>query len=311
MAIRDNLGAADPAGSEYGDGIVTFFSAHNRITRNRVVHNGVFDGIAMLGQGSDGNVVLANTVTQTTADNTGGPAGIGILVNPFLSVDLPRNVSDFGNQILGNTVTGNDAAGISTLSNVDGVVADNVVSGNGFHAAPGNGIGVQHLQNAQPDTHELVQGNHVTGNAAEGIDLVADANLVRDNQVHGNGRSGIHSGNRFLGFLGGGPGLNNRITDNDASGNALAAPDPFDPSPPHDLVDEHPDCDANVWLGNIWGPAGFFPDCTSNGGHQAPPASAAAAAAAAPMAHTTAPVPRAQPAANQDPPPRRHPPKPA
>jgi parallel beta-helix repeat protein len=213
---------------------------------------------------------------------------VGIIVNAFLSEDLPREESITGNAVVGNRVEASDNSGISTISNVNGLIRSNVVRDNGRDPqnAPGNGIGVQHLRNAQIDTSETVADNVVTGNAGAGIFIGAERNTVRRNQVHGNVRSGIVVSE---------DGHDNRILHNDAAGNvptgpAFGAGDLVDlsttpiPTDPFVLYD----CDHNTWLGNIWGSGGFFPDpalgpdnptaCTTIGGHAAggPVASAAA-----------------------------------
>jgi sugar lactone lactonase YvrE len=265
MVVRDNIGNPDSSVSEYGDGIVLLFSKENSVLDNLVTHNGNYDGIGVLGVGADRNLIQGNTVENTVTE--GFSFGIGILVNPILSVDLPREVSLYRNRVLGNTVRDNESGGISTLSNINGVIEDNVVTGNGTDgfAFPGNGIGVQSLLFTDPNTRVL----------------------VRNNEVHGNGRSGIDVLSR-----------SNRIVGNDASNN-LTTFGGFD------LLDENPDCDNNFWSGNIWGSGGFSPACTAAGGHEAPgtPVTPAAGTSAEEVRSAAA-------AARWEPPPRPHPPIP-
>lgn len=65
LEVHDNLGPANNA-ANMGDGIVVYHSPGNHITANHVVHNGVFDGIAKLGVGSDNNLISDNQVSDTT-----------------------------------------------------------------------------------------------------------------------------------------------------------------------------------------------------------------------------------------------------
>ena len=177
MVVRDNIGNPDSSISEYGDGIVLLFSKENSVLNNLVTHNGNYDGIGVLGVGSDRNLM-------------------------------------------------------------------------------------QSLMFTDPNTKVL----------------------VRNNQVHGNGRSGIDVLSR-----------SNRIVGNDASNN-LTTFGGFD------LLDENPECDNNFWSGNIWGSGGFSPACTAAGGHEAP-----AAPAAAPGGTSAEDVRAAAAAARWEPPPRAHP----
>ena len=107
--MRDNIGNPDSSISEYGDGIVLLFSEENSVLDNLLTHNGNYDGIGVLGVGADRNLIQGNTVEDTVTE--GFSFGIGILVNPFLSVDLPREVSLHRNRVLGNTVRNNESGG--------------------------------------------------------------------------------------------------------------------------------------------------------------------------------------------------------
>ncbi|MGH7748474.1 MAG: right-handed parallel beta-helix repeat-containing protein, partial [Candidatus Dormibacteria bacterium] len=169
--------------------------------------------------------------------------GLGIVTNPFLGFDRPRMVSLNANQIIGNTVINNGSAGISTVSNVKGVVRSNLAAHNGFQspfggAFPGNGIGVTYAHNATPNTNELVENNQVYGNGRDGIEVVASGNQILNNIGNGNG-AGAFGGFDFRDF------------DSD--------PVTFQPS-----------CSTNTWSGNQWGSGGFFPQCVSNGGSPLP-----------------------------------------
>jgi hypothetical protein len=250
LTVTHNLG-----NGVFGDGIVAFFSPRNFVLDNVVNDNGVFDGIGILGAGSDSNTIRGNTVTATS--NQGdefGPVGLGIILNPFLGDDRPRGLSLVGNQVIANRVQGNDNAGISSLSNTQSVIARNVVEHNGFGGEapfPGNGIGVQHLALADPATRVSVQENEVHGNATNGIQILAQSNRILSNNAAGNG-----------GELAG-------VANFDLADFNL------------DPVSSEPSCDSNLWSGNIWGTGGFFPDCTTAGGHAVVVASAQASRAAA------------------------------
>lgn len=248
VTAQDNLGPRQLDVAVFSDGIVAFFSSDNVFSNNLVSHNGSYDGMAILGIGADRNLVQGNTIEKTVMRGEFGTAGTGIIISPFLGFSLPREVSLFQNRVVGNVIRDNDNSGSSTLSNVGGEVSGNVVTGNGLAKGtfPGNGLGVQHLQFALPGTQDL----------------------IRDNQVHGNGGSGIFVSSQ-----------NNRILDNDAANNHAVAGLEGD-----DLHDDNPDCDTNVWLRNVWGSGGFSPPCVTTDGHQA----AAPAVASAPLAAAAA-----------------------
>jgi len=243
LTVANNQGSTNTGADTFGDGIVMFASAHNTISSNSVLNNGPFDGIAMIGQGADYNLIENNTVKDTT--NFGRAfqpgTGLGIVTNPFLGFDRPRMVSLNANQIIANTVINNGSAGISTVSNVNGVVRNNLAEHNGFQspfggAFPGNGIGVTYAHNATPDTNEIVDHNQVYGNGRDGIQVVASGNRIVNNVGSGNGVGAFH-------------GFDFRDFDRDP-------------------VTFQPTCSTNTWSGNEWGTGGFFPACAANGGSQ-------------------------------------------
>ncbi|MCA1683758.1 MAG: right-handed parallel beta-helix repeat-containing protein, partial [Actinobacteria bacterium] len=243
LTLANNRGNPDPSSSIFGDGVVLFFSPGNSILDNAVLDNGPFDGIGLLGAGSDNNLIQGNRVQGTdNDDNPYGPVGVGIILNPFLGGDRPRELSLHANRVVGNRVRDNGNAGISSLSNVDGVIQGNRVEHNGFQdpyggsAFPGNGIGVQNLAFAEPKTRVLVKQNKVLGNASDGIRVLSQDNQILSNTADGNG-------GEFAGIW------NFDLVDYNND------PDTFEPT-----------CDNNLWSANIWGSGGFFPDCTSAGG---------------------------------------------
>ncbi|MCA1684216.1 MAG: right-handed parallel beta-helix repeat-containing protein, partial [Actinobacteria bacterium] len=145
MTIRDNVGPGDVFTAELGDGIVLFDSASNRIVGNVVDHNGVYDGIGVLGDLADNNVIEANTVTDTVGSADRGPAGQGIIVS---GAGLDE---DFGGPVLlisgtvvrNNIIRGSGSAGIANVNHIKARIAGNVVEDNGATNQAGNGIGLQ------------------------------------------------------------------------------------------------------------------------------------------------------------------------
>ncbi|MCA1683721.1 MAG: DUF11 domain-containing protein, partial [Actinobacteria bacterium] len=158
LTVRDNIGIDDAFDAELGDGIILFDSADNLIASNTVVHNGIFDGIGVLGGGSSGNTIRGNIVEDTVGPADGGQAGQGILVNAAEGNGLPTSI--VGVVVTGNVVNGNASAGISNVNSIDSVVADNTVIGNGLTNLGGNGIGVsQGAGSNVPATRILVENN--------------------------------------------------------------------------------------------------------------------------------------------------------
>ena len=242
LTVANNRGNPNFPASVFGDGIVLDFSAGNQVLSNSILDNGPFDGVGVLGVGSDNNLIQNNVIKGT--DNDGhayAPVGVGILLNPFIGTDRPRSLSINNTRMIGNHIENNGNAGISTISDVGGVIKDNIVTGNGLEnpyggaAQPGNGIGVQNLLFADPNTHVLVESNRVTGNGTDGIQILSRNNQILDNIANGNG--GQYANQYYF-----------DLEDLDAA--------TFQPT-----------CNTNVWSGNIWGSGGYNPVCTSAGGH--------------------------------------------
>ena len=121
----------------------------------------------------------------------------------------------------------------------------NAVSGNGFlNPFRCRGDGIRVFGGSDRTT---VQGNQVTGNAANGIIL--------------HGVFNTPSGPRP-------PVTNSRVTDNFSVNNNHVPP--LEQSelggPTFDLLDGNPNCDANVWLRNTYRTAS--PACTTTAGTQ-------------------------------------------
>lgn len=244
LTVRDNVGPDRFDTAELGDGILLIDSAANSIIDNVITHNGIFDGIGVLGELADDNVIKRNTVVDTVGPFDGGAAGQGIIVNGAgLVFDFTAPpVFITGTVVQNNIVRGNGASGISNINNVDARIVGNEVRRNGFTNSPGNGIGVQVGFRALVPTRVLVQANQVHGNAADGIQVQNGA-------------------------------TQNRIIANDAANNN-AAPISARGFDLHDLnrADrEAPlDCDSNVWDRNRWGSGYYNPACTAAGGSGPP-----------------------------------------
>lgn len=240
LTVRDNIGIDDPFNAELGDGIIVFDSPGNRILNNVVVHNGIFDGIGVLGETSDNTTIQGNTVEDTVGPADGGPAGQGIIVNGAegSTFGQPQVTRIVGTTTADNTVRRNASAGISNINNNDASIVRNVVEDNGLTNLGGNGIGVQ-------------------AGLGGGRGGVATRVLVENNEVHGNGESGIKIVRGTH---------ENRIINNDAANNDAAHE--FFRS--FDLHDETQDCDSNFWYGNIWGTGLYQPACTTAGGSGPP-----------------------------------------
>lgn len=201
MNVHDNIGLLPTDTANNGDGIAMFGSNYNRIERNSVVHNGVWDGITMLtsngSTGNDGssynqvigNFISDNNVAMLNSDGTPGwKRDIGI------AIEGPGAVH---NVILHNVIQGSGTHGIQmfpdcnnsyggvqglgcagTVPNDYNVIRDNTITHNGFGApvagAPaGDGISV--LSMGPSGTffpgHETILHNDVNGNERNGISL--------------------------------------------------------------------------------------------------------------------------------------------
>jgi len=243
LTVRDNVGPDDAFSAELGDGIILFDSADNRIFHNVVTGNGIFDGIGVLGGTADGNVIHNNTLDGNVGPSDEGPAGQGIIVNAAgLGVNDGAVIE--GTIVKGNVVRGSGSAGIANINNIGAQILNNVVEGNGLTNGAGNGIGMQlGPRSEMPFTRALVQGNEVHGNGADGIHVQRGA-------------------------------TENRIIDNDAADNNARALPWLRGFDLHDLNRDpetfQPDCDSNVWSGNVWGSAYYSPACTAAGGSGPP-----------------------------------------
>lgn len=248
LIVQDNVGRDDAFNAELGDGIVLLGSPLNRIIDNVINHNGIFDGIGVLGGEADNNMIKGNIVEDTLGPSDEGPAGQGIIVNAA-SLGLNDGAVIVGSVVEANFVRGNGSAGISNTNSVDTRIIGNVVRNNGLRNLFGHGIGLSLGPRAAVD---------------------ATRALVKDNEVHGNGVDGINVNLRSTG---------NRIVNNNAANNnkhsLLRQGRGFDLHDVNQGVDpdtglQRTDCADNVWKRNSWGSGLFSPQCVTAGGHGPP-----------------------------------------
>jgi streptogramin lyase len=265
LKVHDNLGPPESA-SVLGDGIVLTHSAANIVANNDVGHNGPFDGIGVLGLGSDNNTIQADNVHGNTDRGLGyflPGGGSGIIITSFLETEaIGRGESLSSNNVINNVVNNNISSGISSISNVGARIVGNHLKNNGFRpdgspgSPQGNGIGVNANQGATPVTNDIVTDNAVDNSLNDGIFVISSGNQVARNRFTANAFVGIE--NDYFAH-------SNTYTTNVATGNGY-----------YDLLDDNVyitnDCDANTWQDNTYGTA--YPECTTTGGHPvgAPPA---------------------------------------
>jgi parallel beta-helix repeat protein len=250
---HDNIGSLNV--TRFGDGISIMCSRNNTITANVAVHNGTFSGIGIYSRttGSEqpclvaltstGNVISNNTVRDNNLPRTAQ-------VNDDDGIRLEA-MSSF-NTITGNTVSGSALDGIALLSfTPDNTITNNTVYNNGFlNTFRRRGDGIRVFGGSD---RTVVENNTVFGNAANGIILhgpFAQPNgMLRPGATGGRVVGNYSANNNVL------PPLENLVVPPGTS--QLGGPT-------FDLHDGNPNCDANVWLRNIYRTA--FPACTTTGG---------------------------------------------
>lgn len=206
LVIEDNVSHAEvdpPDSTEFtatlGDGIAVFNSAGNVIHGNIIRNNGIYDNIAILGVGSNDNVIQGNLITGAVGSVVSDTVGQGIVLTPSTNFPSPEpHESLYRNQILNNGISGNVALAISSIGNVDGVIQQNRILRNGFGLdegdAPGGGIVLSSDPLGTPVTNVLVSNNVISGNAARGISQgnfdgdPTEGNEVVENTITKNGR---------------------------------------------------------------------------------------------------------------------------
>lgn len=243
LQILDNVGPDDPVTAELGDGIFVSNSVGNQILDNTLLGNGRYDGIGILGETADGNIVRGNRVENTLAVTNyflGGPTGQGIILNGANDGTGGNTIGTItGSVVSNNTVRNNASGGLANINIVKSEISGNTVEANGLTGRAGNGIGLQLGPRLRTDITDV---------------------LIQNNQVHGNSQAGITVSSN-----------GNRILNNDAADNAVQ---PQNSIPGMwDLHDAKANCGKNVWSGNAWGSGGYSQACTTTGGSG--PASAA------------------------------------
>jgi parallel beta-helix repeat protein len=221
LLIQDNIGSLRGE-HDYGDGIVLMSSNRNRITNNRIVHNGTYNGLGLVNSNDNlvaNNILLQNDVAEL--NNQSQPTrqrdfGLWVLsLAPGLTAD--RNVIR-GNQVLRS---GSDGIRIAAFT-FDNLVDRNISAQNGLGVTPvfgdGDGIAVFGIRTT-------VVGNTTVSNGDDGIAVV-----------------------RLLGGNGLLTGQNNTIQFNASRRNDVGPK----PSVGYDLSDTNPDCDANAWASNSY-----------------------------------------------------------
>ncbi len=246
IRAQDNIGVVGV--TRCGEGVAILSSQNNRVVGNQIVRNGPFGGIGVYSRNDnehrretsgisrdnliDGNQVVDNNLPRSAQVNDSD--GIRI-----------ETMSVF-NTISNNSVTGSGLDGIALFSFApDNVVRGNSVQNNGFlNTFRRRGDGIRVFGGANRTT---VEGNRITGNAANGIIF--------------HGVFNTPSGPRP-------PVTDSRAINNFSVGNNVLPP--LEQSelggPTFDLHDGNPDCDNNVWRRNIYGTA--HPACTTIGGTQ-------------------------------------------
>ncbi len=147
------------------------------VTGTRALGNGFYPPVIFLGQPINGTDGVAVCAGPNTLGGTAPGAGNVVSGNAGDGISLDSS----GNMLQGNVV-GTNAAGTSALPNgVDGIGSRaEIFQGVGFcQQAPGNGGNTNTLGGAT-----LGAGNLVSGNAGDGIDLVASSgNAIAGNRI--------------------------------------------------------------------------------------------------------------------------------
>ena len=290
LTVHDNIGPDDPDNAFFGDGIILMDSGNNVIKSNIVAHNGIFDGIGLLGEGSHDNDIVGNTITDTLGPSNLNPYGAGIYINPFTNIP-PTGLNLLkGNNIVGNTVLRSAGTGIGTIDVSYTKIVGNTLDQDGLRNLFQGGIQAQlSLFSNSSDSHLVIAGNRVQRTGAVGIFTQGNYNQITGNASDYNGFTGyqvaanstdldnVVQGNSGTGNQQDGldvNGMYSRVIGNYMVGNGLAnignpsngATDLFD--------DNYPTCGTNDWFGNTYTLAD--PPCTTDGGTfvPAPPTAA-------------------------------------
>jgi len=242
IRAQDNIGSV--GATRCGEGVAILSSQNNRVIGNQIVHNGPFGGVGVYTRvDSEHN----RTTSGVSRDNL-------IDSNQVVDNNLPR----------GSTINDSDGIRIETMS-VFNIASNNTVSGSGL-----DGIAIFSFAPDNTVRFNSVQNNGFLNPAArrgDGIRVFggSDRTTVQGNRISGNAANGII----FHGvFNTRPPVMNSTATNNFAVGNNVLPPIGPGPlgGPTFDLNDGNPTCDNNVWRGNIYRTAN--PACTTIGGTQ-------------------------------------------
>ncbi|CAN5160449.1 hypothetical protein BH18ACT4_BH18ACT4_03140 [soil metagenome] len=214
VTAQDNVGST---AGDLGDGIVAINSSQNRIQGCAVQRNGPYSGIALV-EASSENLIRGNIVTDNNMLHLGDPSEGR--QNMGIRIEGPAANK---NKVVGNTIKGSGADGISIhstfdLANEENTVAKNTSNANG---ASGRGSGIKLFSTA--------------------VDAVSPSrNIIKDNVTDDNTTYGVS-----VESAGDGVGASeNKLIRNKARGNLV-----YDG---HD-ANTDPPCDANVWDENDLG----------------------------------------------------------
>jgi parallel beta-helix repeat protein len=205
-----------------GDGIYCFRSDGNRFQNNQVTGNGPFSGMTL--EDCSNSLVESNAVQNNTL---GTAIGIWVLNNE----DIPRRQGPV--DVIGRQASFN-------------IIRHNQVQRNAL-----DGIQLSRFshQNTVHNNNVSQNGTFRTNNIRDGSGIISFGNrqVINDNITFGNGGSGVVIVTSAAGTAGGPQGLNHTILRNRSLGNDIGAL----PALGFDLWDQNPNCDNNVWRGNI------------------------------------------------------------
>ncbi|MGH9281045.1 MAG: right-handed parallel beta-helix repeat-containing protein [Acidimicrobiales bacterium] len=235
MTVVDNIGVTE--GSHAGAGIVVSLGDNNAVIRSIVRHNGPTAGIqvAMATRTRiEGNVIVGNNIARSGIGGHGEILGNDDMGIYIVSGPLGLRGRAEDNQILDNIVRGNGSHGLVTTAGSDRtIVRGNDFSRNGNNQHPllpdAEGIWVK-------SSHNRVTGNNVMSNSGSGIRVTPRYAIVDGQTLPVDG-------------------LDNRMEGNLAVGNGHG------PYFGVDLVDDVPNCDDNIWSGNVFVTA--VPECAA------------------------------------------------
>lgn len=221
-----------------------------------------FHGVWILG-GSGNQVGNLNIIDNNDGSPPGG--GNGIVMQNAVNSKIVNNVVDRSGGFGGISVF-NDRRVPPCCPQL---AEDNLIRGNIVRNAAGRAatVGIS----IEGSSRDRIEGNKVEGSAGHGIRLTFNTSATRviNNEVRTSGNDGIHlavdivsgrgasrnlvQGNSVGRNAGDGiqiSGHDNRILDNTSLQNVG-----------FDLLDTNPNCDNNIWSGNVFGTAS--PDCVT------------------------------------------------